>query len=114
MTDVLPAVQAPTLVLYRSADPALAPERAEFIAENVSDASLVDVPGASTFPWLDSSPLLDAVEEFLTGARPVPAGERVLATLLFTDLVELDRRRPAVRRRGLGAPDRATPHDGPP
>ena len=97
VTDVLPAVQAPTLVLYRSADPALAPERAEFIAENVSDASLVDVPGASTFPWLDSSPLLDAVEEFLTGARPVPAGERVLATLLFTDLVSST---DAVRRFG--------------
>jgi class 3 adenylate cyclase len=47
----------------------------------------VAVPGASSLPWLESRPLLDQVEEFLTGTRPVRAGERVLATILFTDLV---------------------------
>jgi class 3 adenylate cyclase len=87
VTGVLPAVQVPRLVLYRSSDPLLAPEQAEFIAERVPHASLDEVPGASTFPWLDAGPLLDRVEEFLTGARPAPAGERVLATILFTDLV---------------------------
>jgi class 3 adenylate cyclase len=87
VTDVLPTVQAPTLVLYRRSDPALAPQQAHFLAGRIPGASLVEVPGASTFPWLDSAPLLDQVEEFLTGARPAPAGERVLATILFTDLV---------------------------
>ena len=86
-TDVLPAVQAPTLVLYRGADPILAPEQAQFLAEQIPEASLVEVPGNSTFPWLDSGPLVDQVEEFLTGARPAPPAERVLATILFTDLV---------------------------
>jgi len=87
VTDVLPAVQPTTLVLYRRADPALAPEQAQFLAGRIPGASLVEVPGASTFPWLDSGPLLDQVEEFLTGARPAQAGERVLTTILFTDLV---------------------------
>jgi class 3 adenylate cyclase/pimeloyl-ACP methyl ester carboxylesterase len=87
VTDVLPAVQAPTLVLYRGADPILAPEQAQFLAEQIPEASLVEVPGNSTFPWLDSGPLVDQVEEFLTGARPAPPAERVLATILFTDLV---------------------------
>jgi len=53
VTDVLPAVQAPTLVLYRGADPILAPEQAQFLAEQIPEASLVEVPGNSTFPWLD-------------------------------------------------------------
>ncbi len=87
VAEALPAVQAPTLVLYRRADPILKSEHARFIAERVPGASLVEVPGATTFPWLDSAPLLDRVEEFLTGARPAQAGERVLATILFTDLV---------------------------
>jgi class 3 adenylate cyclase len=87
VTEVLPAVQAPTLVVYRGTDPVLAPEQAHFLAQQIPDASLVEVPGDSTFPWLESGPLLDRVEEFLTGARGAPAGERVLATILFTDLV---------------------------
>ncbi len=87
VTEVLPAVHAPALVLYRSDDPVLAPEQGQLLAAQLPDARLVDVPGASTFPWLDSGPLLDQVEEFLTGTKPVPGGDRVLATILFTDLV---------------------------
>jgi len=97
VTDVLPSVQAPALVLYRKADPMLVPEQARVFAELISEASLVDVPGSSTFPWLDAGPLLDHVEEFLTGARPAPAADRVLATLMFTDLVGST---DAVRRMG--------------
>jgi len=97
VTDVLPAIQVPTLVLYRRADPALAPELARFIADEVPGASLVDVPGASTLPWLDSGPLLDRIEEFLTGAPPMGRSDRVLATILFTDLVGSTE---AVRRLG--------------
>jgi class 3 adenylate cyclase len=87
VTDVLPAVRTPTLVLYRAADPILAPKHPRFLAEQIPGASLAEVPGNSTFPWLDSDPLLDRVEEFLTGARAAPPAERVLATILFTDLV---------------------------
>ena len=68
VSDALPAVHAPTLVLYRRADPMLPPEQAHFMAGQIPGASLVEVSGASTFPWLDSGPLLDQVEEFLTGA----------------------------------------------
>jgi class 3 adenylate cyclase len=87
VTDVLPAVHTPALVLYRRNDPILAPEQALFLEEQLPNATLVEVPGASTLPWLDSGPLLDRVEEFLTGTKPVPVDDRVLATILFTDLV---------------------------
>jgi class 3 adenylate cyclase len=87
VTDVLPAVHSPALVLYRQADPVLAPDQAHFLASLLPNARLVDVPGTSTFPWLDAGPLLDQVEEFLTGTRSAQDDERVLATILFTDLV---------------------------
>jgi class 3 adenylate cyclase/pimeloyl-ACP methyl ester carboxylesterase len=87
VTDVLPAARAPAVVLYRRDDPMLAPEQAHFLAKRLPNASLVEVPGASTLPWLESGPLLDHVEEFLTGTRSRTGDERVLATILFTDIV---------------------------
>jgi class 3 adenylate cyclase len=87
VTEVLPTVHTPTIVLYRPNDPVLASSQAQLLAEQLPNARLVDVPGASTLPWLDSGALLDQIEEFLTGTRPVGDGERVLATILFTDLV---------------------------
>ena len=44
-------------------------------------------PGRALLPWIDADPLFDEIEEFLTGARPRPAADRVLATILFTDIV---------------------------
>jgi class 3 adenylate cyclase len=85
--NVLPSVQAPTIVLVRTRDPLVDPGEARYLAERIAGARLVEVPGASTLPWLDAGPLLDEVQEFLTGARPVAVGERVLKTILFTDLV---------------------------
>jgi class 3 adenylate cyclase len=83
----LQSVQAPTLVLHRTQDPWLDPGEPRYLADRIPGARLVAVPGASTLPWLDSGPLLDEVEEFLTGVRPAPVSDRVLATILFTDLV---------------------------
>lgn len=87
VTEALPSVQAPTLVLHRSRDPMLDPAQAHYLADQISNAQLVEVPGSSTLPWIDSGPLLDQIEEFLTGVPPAPVGHRVLATILFTDLV---------------------------
>jgi class 3 adenylate cyclase len=97
VTDVLSAVHAPTLVLHRHNDPFLAPEQALLLAEQLPNATLIEIPGASTLPWLDSGPLLDEVEQFLTGTKSARVDERVLATILFTDLVGSTE---AVRRMG--------------
>ena len=83
---VLPAIRVPTLVLHR-ADEALA-EASRYVGERISGARVVELPGDDHMPWLgDHESVLDEIEEFLTGVRPHPALDRVLATVLFTDIV---------------------------
>jgi pimeloyl-ACP methyl ester carboxylesterase len=83
---VLPAIRVPTLVLYR-ADEVLA-EASRYLGERIPGARIVELPGADHMPWLgDQDAALDEIEEFLTGVRPHPALDRVLATVLFTDIV---------------------------
>lgn len=83
---VLPAIRVPTLVLYR-ADEVLA-GASRFVGEHIPGAKVVELPGSDHMPWLgDQDAALDEIEEFLTGVRPHPALDRVLATVLFTDIV---------------------------
>jgi class 3 adenylate cyclase len=85
--DALPAIQAPTLVLHRTDDPVLDPAIGRELAELIPSARCMELQGSSTLPWVDADSLLDEIEEFLTGARPGRTADRVLATILFTDLV---------------------------
>ena len=83
---LLPAIHVPTLVLHR-ADEALA-DASRYVAERIPGARVVELPGGDHMPWLgDQDAVLDEIEEFLTGTRPHPALNRVLATVLFTDIV---------------------------
>jgi pimeloyl-ACP methyl ester carboxylesterase len=83
---VLPAIRVPTLVLHR-ADEVLA-DASRYVGERIPGAKVVELPGADHMPWLgDQDAALDEIEEFLTGVRPHPALDRVLATVLFTDIV---------------------------
>jgi class 3 adenylate cyclase len=87
--DVLPAISAPTLVLHRSGDLLWPVEGARFVAESISGARLVELPGEDHFPFAgDVDLLLDEVEAFLTGTRHAPEPDRRLLTVLFTDIVE--------------------------
>ena len=62
------------------------------MAEHIAGARLVELEGADHLPWVgDAESVLGEMEEFLTGDRHVPAPQRVLATLLFTDIVESTR-----------------------
>jgi class 3 adenylate cyclase len=87
--SVLPAVQAPTLVLHRRDDPWIRVGHARYIAQTIPRAVLVEVPGNEDLYFLgDANRLLDEVEEFLTGTPPAARSDRVLASMLFTDIVE--------------------------
>jgi class 3 adenylate cyclase len=84
----LSAVQAPTLVLYRRGDRYVGKPHATYLAEHIPGATLVELPGEDNMIFAgDSDADLDEIEEFLTGARHTAVTDRVLATVLFTDVV---------------------------
>jgi class 3 adenylate cyclase len=99
----LPLVHTPTLVVHRSGDRMVPVAHGRYLAEHIDDARLVELAGTDHFWWTeDTGPILDEVEEFLTGARSVPQADRVLASVLFTDIVESTRRAVEVGDREWG------------
>jgi class 3 adenylate cyclase len=88
LRPLLPLIQAPTLVLHRRDFHIPPVEHARFLVEHIPDARLLELPGADmSVIWDTPEVALDMVEEFLTGVRPIPEPKRVLATVLFTDIV---------------------------
>lgn len=86
---VLPAIHVPTLVMHRQDDLDVKVEEARWLAARIADARIVEFPGADHLPWVgDQDSVLDEVQEFLTGIRPRRSTDRVLATVLFTDIVD--------------------------
>jgi pimeloyl-ACP methyl ester carboxylesterase len=85
--DVLGSVQCPTLVLHRSGDLDASVEEGRYIARGIPSARFVELSGDDHVPFVDPDQIVDEVEEFLTGVRPIAGTDRVLATILFTDLV---------------------------
>ena len=85
---VLPVIRVPTLIVHRAGDRAFSAEGARYMAERIPGARYVEVPGDDHLMFVgDQDSILDEVEEFLTGVRRGPEPDRVLATVLFTDLV---------------------------
>jgi class 3 adenylate cyclase len=90
---VLPSIQAPTLVLHRKDDKFVDKRHSIYLAEHVPGARLVELPGSEVITFgQDDDRLVDEVEEFLTGARKSAETERVLATVMFSDIVDSTRR----------------------
>ena len=86
---VLPSIQAPTLVMHRVDDPRIDIRHARYLAEHIPGARLLELPGSHTLPFgPDQDELVDEIEEFLTGARHAPDPERILATVMFSDIVD--------------------------
>lgn len=87
--SILPTIHLPTLVLHRSGDRWQKVEEGRYLAEHIPGAKFVELPGDDHVIFAgDQTQLLDEIEEFLTGVRPTPPSERVLLTVLFTDIVE--------------------------
>jgi class 3 adenylate cyclase len=85
---ILPTVRVPTLVLTRSDTPYDRPQLARWVADRIEGARFAEVPGRDLASWVgDTDALIDEVEEFVTGVRAGPSSERVLATVVFTDVV---------------------------
>ena len=90
---VLPTVRVPTLVVHHADDPLIPPEWGKYVADHISGAKYVELPGRNIYhfvePWRAS---FQEIAEFLTGQQAEVADDRVLATVLFTDIVDSTRR----------------------
>ena len=90
---VLPTVRVPTLVVQHADDPLIPPAWGKDVADHISGAKYVELPGRNMFhfvePWRES---FQEIAEFLTGQQAEVADDRVLATVLFTDIVDSTRR----------------------
>jgi class 3 adenylate cyclase/pimeloyl-ACP methyl ester carboxylesterase len=91
--ETLPLIRTPTLVMHRRGDRAVNHRAARWLADRIEGSTYVEFEGIDHFPWVGqgSGEAIDAIEEFVTGVRPGPAPQRVLATVLFTDIVDSTR-----------------------
>jgi class 3 adenylate cyclase/pimeloyl-ACP methyl ester carboxylesterase len=94
--ETLSAVQAPTLVLHRRGDLDSRVEEGRYIADHIAGARFLELEGDIHIPWFEPDQIIDEVEEFLTGVRHVPEPDRVLATVVFTDIVGSTKRAAAI------------------
>ena len=84
---VLPSVRVPTLIVHRTGDRVSHVEQGRFLTAHIPGARLAELPGDDHVPYSNSDQIIDEVEEFLTGTRHQTEIDRVLATVLFTDIV---------------------------
>jgi len=86
---VLGTIRIPTLLLHRTHDAGIGVAHSRYLAEHIPGARLVELDGVDTLPFLgDSAAVIGEVDEFLTGDRRPPEHDRVLSTVLFTDIVD--------------------------
>jgi class 3 adenylate cyclase len=109
VTDILPAVRVPTLVLHRTGDP-IPISGGRYVADHVPGARFIELTGSDHIPWVgDTQRVCDEIERFVTGSLHGHRPDRMLTTVLFTDIVgstELASRLGDARWR-----DRLTAHD---
>lgn len=85
---VLPTIRVPALIIHRPGDRTLSVEHARYMARQIPGAKYAELPGDDHLPWVgDQDTMLDEIEEFLTGVRRGPEPDRVLATVMFVDIV---------------------------
>jgi class 3 adenylate cyclase len=85
---VLPAIRVPTLVIHRAEDRIVPAEHGRYLGEHIPGARYVELPRADHLWWIEGDDILDEVESFLTGAKAAYEPDRVLATVMFTDIVD--------------------------
>ena len=91
--DILPAIRVPTLVLHRRGDRAIDIEQGRYLGEHIPGAKFAELSGNDHLWWVgDSESIVNEIQVFLTGEQPPIEIDRVLATVLFTDIVDSTKR----------------------
>src|SRR6478752_742347 len=90
---VLPTIRVPTLVVHHADDALIAPATGKYVADHIPGARYVELPGRTMYhfvePWRES---FQEIAEFVTGHQAEVADDRMLSTVLFTDIVDSTRR----------------------
>jgi class 3 adenylate cyclase len=85
--DIVPTIRVPTLVIHSQGDRICHVENGRYLAREITDARYVELPGDDHVPWFEPGLAVSEIREFLTGHRVAVTPDRVLATVLFTDIV---------------------------
>jgi class 3 adenylate cyclase len=86
--EALTRIPAPTLIVHRADTSFIPVGHGRYLADHIAGSRYVELPGADSLYWVgDTAPMLDQIEEFITGVRGGSDAERVLATIVFTDIV---------------------------
>jgi len=104
ITEILPSINVPTLVMHRKDDMAVDVEAGRLLAERIPGAKYIELSGTDHLPFVgeNSDRILDEMEHFLTGETSIPSVERVLATVVFTDIVDSTARAQTLGDRAWG------------
>ena len=90
---ILPSIRVPTLIIHRKGDVRINVEAGRFLARKIPNAKCIELPGIDHLLSVGNTDrVIDEVEEFLTGSRPPLDADRVLATVMFTDIVDSTKR----------------------
>jgi hypothetical protein len=107
---LLPAVRVPTLVVHHTEDPIILPEGGRYIANHISGAKYVELPGRNMFHWVEPwRPSFQEIAEFLTGHQAEVADDRVLATFFTTSWTRRAGQRRSATVTGMPCSMRTTP-----
>ncbi len=91
--SALPTIQVPTLIIHRAGNRYMRVGHGRYLAEHITGAKYVELPGEDHFFFAgDTDELLDEIEAFLTGRKGLPEIDRILSTVLFTDIVDSTKR----------------------
>jgi len=90
--EAVPSIRVPTLIMHRNRDRAVNVRSSRWLAEHIEGSRYIELDGDDHVVWVgDSDTPLREIEQFVTGVRPAPAPDRVLATVVFTDIVDSTR-----------------------
>ena len=104
---LLPAIRVPVVILHRVDEVAVDVSHSRYMAENIPGARYLELPGSDHLPWIgDVEPIVAEVQELVTGTRPEPEPDRVVATVMFVDALEAVARGQIARFRGDALPAR--------
>jgi class 3 adenylate cyclase len=84
---ILSTIAIPTLVVHRTDDRGVRVEQGRYLAAHIPGAKYVELGGVDHLPWVNGDDILAEIEEFVTGERPIVEPDRMLATVLFSDIV---------------------------